>query len=139
MEPSILISTKKILGVADNYTAFDLDIITHINSAFSTLAQLGVGPAEGFMIEDETATWTEFIPSGDLQYNAVKTYVYLRTRQLFDPPSTSYLIAAFDQQIKELEWRLNTHREETEWVEPAPRPPIPGLPWYPWYPIEERS
>jgi hypothetical protein len=139
MEPSILISTKKILGIADNYEVFDLDIITHINSAFSTLTQLGVGPAEGFMIEDNTSTWTEFIPDQDMQYNAVKTYVYLRVRQLFDPPSTSYLITAFDQQIKELEWRLNIHREETEWVDPAPKPPIPGLPWFPWSPVEERS
>lgn len=119
MENSILISTKKILGIAADYTAFDLDIITHINTAFSTLTQLGVGPAEGFMIEDDVAVWTDFIVD-DLQYNSVKSYVFLRVRQLFDPPTTSYLIAAFDQQIKELEWRLNVHREETEWVDPDP-------------------
>jgi hypothetical protein len=119
MENSILNSTKKILGIAPDYLAFDLDIITHINTAFSTLTQLGVGPAEGFMIEDETAVWTDFIVD-DLQYNAVKSYVFLRVRQLFDPPTTSYLIAAFDQQIKELEWRLNVHREETGWVDPNP-------------------
>ena len=122
MEPSILISTKKILGLPKDYAAFDLDVITHINSAFSTLTQLGVGPPEGFMIEDDSAVWTDFT-SDDLQYNAVKTYVYLRVRQLFDPPSTSYLITAFNEQIKELEWRLNVHREETGWVDPDP--PIP--------------
>ena len=119
MEQSILTSTKKILGIAEDYTVFDLDITTHINSAFSTLTQLGVGPAEGFMIEDATAVWTDFI-ADDLQYNSVKSYVFLRVRQLFDPPTTSYLIAATERQIEELEWRLNAHREETGWVDPDP-------------------
>jgi len=130
MEQSILISTKKILGIDKDYTVFDLDIITHINTAFSTLTQLGVGPANGFMIEDDTAVWSDFIPdypagaappSGDdLQYNSVKTYVFLKVRQLFDPPSTSYLITAVEKQIQELEWRLNVHREEDGWVDPNP-------------------
>jgi hypothetical protein len=119
MEQSILISTKKILGIAEDYTVFDLDIITHINSAFSTLTQLGVGPVNGFMIDDATAVWTDFIES-DIQYNSVKSYVFLRVRQLFDPPSTSYLISAVEKQISELEWRLNVHREETGWVDPDP-------------------
>jgi hypothetical protein len=118
METSILISTKKILGLDADYTVFDLDVITHINTAFSTLTQLGVGPADGFMIEDDSAVWTDFI-ADDLQYNSVKSYVFLRVRQLFDPPQTSYLIDAVDRQIKELEWRLNVHREETGWIEPA--------------------
>jgi hypothetical protein len=121
METSILTSTKKILGIAEEYTAFDLDVITHINTAFSTLTQLGVGPAEGFMIEDESAEWDDFIVE-DLQYNSVKTYVFLRVRQLFDPPQTSYLITATNEQIKELEWRLNTHREETGWTPPPDDP-----------------
>lgn len=120
MEPSILKSTKKILGIASDYTAFDLDIITHINTAFSTLTQLGVGPAAGFMIEDDAATWAEFIGDTDLQLNSVKSYIFLRTRLLFDPPATSYLINAYENQIRELEWRLNTHREETQWVDPNP-------------------
>jgi hypothetical protein len=123
MENSILISTKKILGIAEDYTAFDLDIITHINSAFSTLTQLGVGPANGFMIEDETAQWSDFIAdisSDDLQYNSVRTYVFLKVRYLFDPPQTSYLITATEKQIQELEWRLNVHREETGWIDPDP-------------------
>jgi hypothetical protein len=79
------------------------------------------------MIEDDSAVWSDFIPdypnngppSGDdSQYNSVKTYVFLKVRQLFDPPSTSYLITAVEKQIQELEWRLNVHREETEWVDP---------------------
>jgi hypothetical protein len=133
LETSILIGTKKILGLAEDYTAFDHDVTTHINTAFSTLTQLGVGPAEGFMIEDETAVWTDFITDTDLQYNTVKTYVYLRVRMLFDPPSTSFVITALNEQIKELEWRLNVHREETGWVDPNPDPtPPPDYPWYPW-------
>jgi hypothetical protein len=115
MEMSILNSTKKILGIAEDYTVFDLDIITHINSAFSTLTQLGVGPAEGFMIEDATAVWSDFI-GDDVQYNSVKSYVFLRVRLLFDPPATSYLIAAYEKQIQELEWRLSVLREGTEWT-----------------------
>lgn len=117
MENSILISTKKILGLAEDYTAFDLDIITHINTAFSTLTQLGVGPVEGFMIEDERTEWDDYI-NDDNQLNSVRSYVFLRVRQLFDPPTTSYLIDAMEKQIEQLEWRLNVHREETDWVDP---------------------
>jgi hypothetical protein len=117
MEQSILISTKKILGIDGDYTVFDLDIITHINTAFSTLTQLGVGPEDGFMIEDSEAAWGDFIED-DSEYNAVKSYIFLKTRQLFDPPQTSYLITAMEKQIQELEWRLNTHREETGWTYP---------------------
>ena len=122
MEQSILISTKKILGIAKDYDVFDLDVITHINTAFSILAQLGVGPANGFMIEDDEAVWDDFIAPPDPQYNSVKSYVYLKTRQLFDPPQTSYLITAVEKQILELEWRLNVRREETSWVDPEPPP-----------------
>lgn len=119
METSILISTKKVLGLADTYTVWDLDIITHINTAFSTLTQLGIGPVGGFVIEDKIPVWADFIGT-DKQLNSVKTYVFLKVRQLFDPPQTSYLISAMEKQIQELEWRLNTHREETGWVDPDP-------------------
>lgn len=117
METSILNSTKKILGISPDYTAFDHDILTHINTAFSTLTQLGVGPPEGFMIEDDSAIWIDFIEN-DLQFNSVKSYVFLKVRLLFDPPTTSYLIEACERQIRELEWRLNVHREEHGWVDP---------------------
>lgn len=119
MEQSILTSTKKVLGIAADYTAFDLDIITHINAVFSTLTQLGVGPAAGFMIEDADAEWYDYIED-DIQLNTVKSYVFLKVRQLFDPPTTSYLIAAMEKQIQEFEWRLNVNRETTEWVDPDP-------------------
>lgn len=121
MEQSILTSTKKILGIAADYTAFDLDIITHINAAFSTLTQLGVGPADGFMIEDASAVWEDYIEN-EVQLNTIKSYVFLKVRQLFDPPTTSYLITAVEKQIAEFEWRLNVSRETTEWVDPDPNP-----------------
>jgi len=116
---SILTTVKKILGVDATYTTFDVDIITHINSVFFTLNQLGIGPADGFAIEDATAVWDDFLGT-DLRLNAVKTYMYLRVRLLFDPPTASYLIEATRQQIQEFEWRLNAYREDTAWVDPAP-------------------
>lgn len=122
MENSILISTKKILGIAADYTEFDLDILTHINAAFSTLTQLGVGPVSGFMVEDDTAIWDDFLADDIESISSVKTYVYLRVRMLFDPPTTSFVIEALNKQIQELEWRLNVHREETAWVDPDPTP-----------------
>lgn len=128
MEESILKSTKKILGLADDYTVFDLDVMTHINSVFTTLTQLGVGPPEGYMIESDKDLWEDFI-SDDPTYNAIKSYMYLRVRMLFDPPATSYTIDAMDRQIKELEWRLNQNREETEWVDPDPLPIVEVTPW----------
>ena len=121
MSNSILTSTKKILGIDVAYTAFDVDILMHINSVFSTLQQLGIGPVDGYMIEDAAPTWDDFL-DGDLRLNAVKTYVYLRVRLLFDPPATSYLIESLNKQAKELEWRLNAVREETAWVDPDPEP-----------------
>lgn len=113
MDDSILDSTKKILNLAPDYTAFDLDIITHINSVFSTLNQLGIGPSEGFMIEDNTATWGSFFLDTTAKFIAVKTYVYLKVRMLFDPPGTSFHIQAANEQLKEYEWRLSVAREFT--------------------------
>lgn len=110
MEESILKSTKKILGLDDSYTAFDLDVITHINSAFSTLDQLGVGPDGGFFIEDDRDEWSDFtVPKNQL--NLIKTYVFLKVRMLFDPPTTSFLIEATNNQLREYEWRISTFRE----------------------------
>lgn len=102
---SILTSTKKLLGIEEDYTAFDLDITLHINSVFSTLHQLGVGPISGFFIEDKTAVWESFIGTTNGMFS-VKSYVVLRVKLLFDPPATSFAIESFNSQIKELEWRL---------------------------------
>jgi hypothetical protein len=124
MEESILKSTKKILGLADNYTPFDLDVITHINAAFSILDQLGVGQEGGFFIEDDTAVWDDFVAPPN-QLNLIKTYVFLKVRMLFDPPSTSFLIGAMTDQIKEYEWRLNTFREwELDPTDPMDEPVV---------------
>lgn len=110
METSILNSTKKILGVDKGYTAFDADIITHINSAFAVLCQLGVGPQEDFFIEDASDEWEDFIIN-DNGYNLIKTYIYLKVRILFDPPTTSFLLSAMEKQIQEYEWRISSYRE----------------------------
>jgi len=120
---SILDSTKKILGIDSEYVAFDPDILMHINTVFSILNQLGIGPEEGFAITDKVATWDAFLGE-DLRLNSVKTYVYLRVRMLFDPPTVSYLVESMRQQIQELEWRLNVQREGASWVDPDPLPVV---------------
>lgn len=110
MTESILNSTKKVLGVAVDYTEFDIDIIMHINSVLATLNQLGIGPTSGLMIEDSEITWDALL-LGDNRLNSVKTYVYLKVRLLFDPPATSFVITSMQEQIRELEWRLNVVSE----------------------------
>lgn len=105
---SILTSIKKMLGIDEEYTHFDADIIMHINSVLMILTQLGVGPTEGFVIEDDTSTWTDFIPQiNTAQLNAVKSYVYMKVKLMFDPPLSSSVIESTNRQISELEWRLN--------------------------------
>ena len=113
MEPSILVNTKKILGLNADYTSFDLDILTHINAAFSTLHQLGIGPSDGFSVEDDTTEWNDFLANGPI-LNTVKSYIYLKVRMLFDPPSTSFAIESMKQQIEEFENRLVLANELTE-------------------------
>lgn len=114
---SILKETKHVLGLGADYTPFDQDVIMHINSIFGILHQLGVGPEEPFYIEDDQATWASFI-QGSTQINMVKTYMYLRVRLLFDPPTTSFAIKAMEDQIREFEFRLNVVREEVWWKDP---------------------
>lgn len=118
MSDSILTSTKKVLGIDESYTHFDIDVTMHINSVFNTLTDLGIGPEEGFMITDKSAKWVDFL-GDDKNLNSVKTYVSLRVRLLFDPPTTSFAIAAQQEQIKELEWRLNARREGESWTRPV--------------------
>ena len=109
---SILTSIKKLLGITEEYTHFDSDIVMHINTVFMTLTQLGVGPSEGFIIEDETAEWTSFIPDV-VKLQAVKSYIYLKVKLLFDPPLSSAVMESMNNQIRELEWRLNVATENT--------------------------
>lgn len=106
MEESILVSIKKLLGIDSEYTHFDTDIIMHINSVLSVLTQLGVGPSEGFVIENSNALWTDFLSSArDIEM--VKSYIYLKVRLLFDPPTSSAAMESAKQLISELEWRIN--------------------------------
>jgi hypothetical protein len=118
MSESILTSTKKILGIEEDYTAYDFDILTHINSALSTLTQIGVGPEGGFMIVDAEDTWDTFIGT-DPKLNPVKQYVFLRVKSVFDPPQSAYAVEAMKEQIKEHEVRLNIQMEHTIWIDPT--------------------
>lgn len=112
MGDSILDTTKKVLGITEDYTVFDPDIIMHINSVFSILNQLGIGPSNGFAIEDNTTNWSDYT-AGSKNINDVKSYMYARVRLMFDPPSTSFGITALQDLAKELEWRLNVVYEGT--------------------------
>ena len=109
---SILTSIKKLLGISDEYDHFDADIIMHINSVFMILNQLGVGPNEGFMIEDESATWEDFF-TGRENLAAVRSYMYLKVKMLFEGHTLSAsMIESIDRMTKEFEWRLNVSGEE---------------------------
>lgn len=118
MPQSILNSVKKVVGLAPDDPSFDLDILLHINSVFATLNQLGIGRDEGFLIEDDGPTWEVFLGE-DPRYNFVKSYVYLRVRLLFDPPGTSFVIQSYQEQIKELEFRMSVLREGEKWIDPT--------------------
>lgn len=104
MEESILVSIKKLLGITEDYTHFDQDIILQINSAFSALNQLGVGPKDGFSIEDSSAVWTDFI--NDPRLNFAKTYVQIKVKLAFDPPTSGTLTDSYNRQLDEITWRL---------------------------------
>lgn len=120
MTDSILNSTKKQLGLDEDDHDFDLDIQTHINSAFLTLQQIGVGPVSGFFISDAEDEWWDLL-GDDPRLNAVKTYVFLRVKNLFDPPQNSFHQSSMDEQIRQFEWRLQVAVEP----EPVALPIIP--------------
>lgn len=127
MEQSILTSTKKVLQIGPDDDSFDLDIMTHINDAFSTLNDIGVGPEEGFTIEDADPEWEEFLPDSEdkVQLSRVKTFVFLHTKLRFDPPATTFHLNAAQEQLTEVTWRLNVKNEETDWVDPDPPVTVP--------------
>lgn len=104
---SILNSIKKLIGMDPEYTQFDTDLIVYINSMFAILKQVGVGPENGFSISDDSATWDEYLPDYDKNFEFVKTYIQQRVKLVFDPPLTSSVLDAMKETIKELEWRLN--------------------------------
>ena len=112
---SILTSVKKLLGISEECTDFDVDVIIHINTAFYTLSQLGVGPSGGFSISSSDTRWEDYIPDIE-KLEGVKTYVYLKVRSLFDPPTSSSAMEALNKAISELEWRLNVSADNCEEV-----------------------
>lgn len=108
---SILNSIKQVLNINADDKTFDVDVIMHINAAFSTLSQLGVGPQDGLFVTSEAQTWSSFeVPENQL--HMAKSYVFLKVKSLFDPPSTGFHTTAMDRQIEQFEWRLNMLREE---------------------------
>lgn len=109
MDESILTSVKKLLGLTEDYTAFDQQLIMHINTVMLTLKQLGVCD-KVYIVKDKSDTWSEFL-SSDKDFEAVKTYVYMKVRTLFDPPTTSVVADSMNRTIAELEWRLNAEAE----------------------------
>lgn len=114
---SILDSIKKLLGIESEYTQFDIDVMLHINSVFSTLNQLGVGPKSGFRITGKDETWNDFISGDPAYYSFLKSYIYLRVKLLFDPPQNSFAVESINNQVKEMEWRITVeadHRKEEE-------------------------
>lgn len=110
---SILTSIKKMLGIVEADEHFDADLIMHINSVFSILTQLGVGPSTGFMIEDKNASWKDFI-SDEAKLMLVKSYMHLKVKLLFDPPLSSAVLECYKTQISEYEWRLNVAAENED-------------------------
>lgn len=107
---SILTTIKKMLGITADYDHFDADIIVHINTALMTLNQLGVGPDKPAFISSDMETWKGVF--GDIEnVEAVKTYIYLKVRMVFDPPTSSFVMEAMNRQASELEWRLNVQTE----------------------------
>lgn len=115
MTESILDSIKAVCNLEADDDSFDQDVIMHINSELSVLNQVGIGPANGFMIEDDSATWTDFLED-EARLNMVKTYVFLKLRLIFDPPQTGPLIAAIERQADMFLYRINLQREEAVWV-----------------------
>ena len=114
MNDSILDTIKKMLGLDPDYTPFDTDIIVHINGALMVLRQLGIGPAEGYSITDSDELWSDFLGS-DKMLEAVKAFVYLKVKSVFDPPQSSVAMEAIQKQIEEYTWRLNVAVDPTKW------------------------
>lgn len=108
---SILNSIKKLLGITPEYTAFDVDIVMHINTTFMILNQLGIGPERGYSIIDDNNVWSEYLDENDPNYESVKTYIYLKVRSVFDPPASSIVMESMKRMIDELEWRMNVNAE----------------------------
>ena len=110
MEDNVLNSIKKLLGIPEDYTAFDQDIMIHINSVFMILSELGVGPSNGYSLKDGTEKWGEFISDAE-NLEGIKTYVYMKVTTIFDPPLNSAVLPSMKELISEFEWRINNEAE----------------------------
>jgi hypothetical protein len=110
MQESILTSIKKLLGITEDYTHFDTDVIMHINSVFMILMQLGIGPAEGFSITGDSEVWSDFL-SDATWFESIKSYVYLKVKLIFDPPQSGTLLNAMEKQVSEFEWRCQEEQD----------------------------
>ena len=108
---SILTSVKKLLGIEESYTHFDVDIIMHINSVFMILNQMGVGPTTMFTISDKYAVWSDFLSDDESKMEIVKSYMYMKVRLFFDPPTSSAVMEAMNRSISEFEWRLHNEAD----------------------------
>lgn len=117
MEESILSSIKKLLGISDQDNAFDLDILININSIFSTLFQIGVGKEGHYTVTDANATWNDVFADRLDLVDFIKLYTYLKVRVIFDPPTSSYVLDALNNQIKETEWRIQIQAESRKDLE----------------------
>lgn len=109
MDKSILKTIRNLLGPSEDYEAFDVDIIVHTNSAFARLCELGVGPSEPFHIEDDTATWDEFVTSAPMWQ--VQRFVFMYVKKIFDPPANATIMQAYDSELDKLEWTMCSDAE----------------------------
>lgn len=112
MNESILTSIKKLLGITEEYTDFDTDIIIFINSVFPVLQQLGIGPKSGFMINNSSATWQEYLGENEVRFGWIKTFIYLKVKMVFDPPLSNSVIDSYERTLKELEWRITVGADD---------------------------
>ena len=117
MVDSILTTTKNALGLADDYEPYDPELIMHINSVMAILNQLGVGPSDGYVITDKTQTWSELLTNEgyaveEKRLADVKSYVYMKVKMLFDPPSVGYVVTAWEKMIEEAEWRITVAQDD---------------------------
>lgn len=114
MEDSILLSIKKLLGIDNSDDVFDLDILVNINSIFSTLYQIGVGEEEHYVVLGKNDTWNEVFKDCSELVDLIKLYTYLKVRVIFDPPTSSFVLDALNNQAKELEWRIQVQAESSD-------------------------
>ena len=103
---SILNTIKKMLGIDSDDTDFDVDIMIHINSITPNLSQMGIGPTNGYIVTSSEQLWSDYIDSSIINLEGVKTYIYLKTKLIFDPPTNSTTIEAINKNLSELEWRM---------------------------------